>query len=233
MGILTKIHNYIRYRKWNRKIQSLVSQGAEIGKNIAWFSTDITLDASRPFLLHIGDYCKITKGVIILTHDYSLSVMRRVYGDWVGEGKETYIGDNCFIGMNSIILMGSHIGNNCIIGAGSVVHGSFPDNVVIAGNPARIISSLDDHYQKRCKKTIEEAIDCAKLFKKRMNKNPTPADLINFRFLFTPRTNDALVSYGVDSFECNGDDSNEVRKAFFDSTPYWANFNEFIKEIEK
>ena len=36
------------------------------------------------------------------------------------------IGDNCFIGMNSIILKGTSIGNNVIVGAGSVVHGSFP-----------------------------------------------------------------------------------------------------------
>ena len=232
MGIITKIHNLYEKFKWNRKIRFLTSHGAEIGNKIAWFSTDITIDSSRPYLLHIGNYCKITKGVIILTHDYSLSVMRRVYGIWVGEGKQTYIGDNCFIGMNSIILMGSHIGNNCIIGAGSVVHGVFPDNVVIAGNPARIISSLDDHYKNRCIKTIDEAKECAKLFKNRLNKNPSPSDLIGFKFLFTPRTDDALLSYGVDSFECNGDEPVEIKKAFFDSSPYWESFDAFLKEIE-
>ena len=52
------------------------------------------------------------------------------------------IGDNCFIGMNSIILKGTSIGNNVIVGAGSVVHGSFPDNCIIAGNPAKIIRQL-------------------------------------------------------------------------------------------
>lgn len=49
------------------------------------------------------------------------------------------IGDNCFIGMNSIILKGTRIGNNVVVGAGSVVHGTFPDNCIIAGNPAKII----------------------------------------------------------------------------------------------
>ncbi len=49
------------------------------------------------------------------------------------------IGKNCFIGMNSIILKGTVIGDNSIVGAGSVVSGNFPGNVVIAGNPARII----------------------------------------------------------------------------------------------
>lgn len=49
------------------------------------------------------------------------------------------IGDGCFIGANSIILKGTHIGTNCVVGAGSVVSGTFPDNVIIAGNPAKIV----------------------------------------------------------------------------------------------
>lgn len=49
------------------------------------------------------------------------------------------IGDDCFIGANSIILKGTVLGKNVIVGAGSVVHGTFPDNVVIVGNPAKII----------------------------------------------------------------------------------------------
>lgn len=231
MNVINMICRKYRQGKWNQRIQSLISNGAEIGNKIAWFSPDITIDSTRPYLLHIGDYCKITKGVIILTHDYSLSVMRRVYGEWIGEGKETFIGDNCFIGMNSIILMGTHIGDNCIVGAGSVVHGKFPDNVVIAGNPAKIICTLDEHYQKRCEKTIEEAKECAQLIKERLKREPTPKDLIGFRFLFTPRTNEALAEYGIDNFACNGDEPEEVRKAFFETTPHWESFEDFLKDI--
>ncbi len=49
------------------------------------------------------------------------------------------IGDGCFLGANSIILKGTILGKNCVVGAGSVVTGVFPDNVIIAGNPAKII----------------------------------------------------------------------------------------------
>lgn len=53
------------------------------------------------------------------------------------------IGDNVSIGANATILGDITIGNNVIIGAGSVVVKDVPDNCVIAGNPARIIKSLE------------------------------------------------------------------------------------------
>ena len=53
------------------------------------------------------------------------------------------IGNGCFIGTNSIILKGTELGCNCVVGAGSVVGGKFPDNVVIAGNPAKIVKKIN------------------------------------------------------------------------------------------
>lgn len=229
MGLLSIIQKH----RWNRKIKRLRAGGAEIGKNIAWFSNDIVVDESRPYLLHIGDYCKVTKGCVILTHDYSLSVMRRVYGVWIGEGQSTFIGDNCFIGMNSIVLMGSHIGNNCIVGAGSIVHGYFPDNVVIAGSPARVICTLQEHYEKRLKATAFEAKECALQFKRRLKSDPSPKDLIAFRFLFSPRTEEALREYNINKFGCNGDEVDEVREAFFKTEPLWPDFKTFLEDAYK
>lgn len=56
--------------------------------------------------------------------------------------KVIHIGKDCFIGMNSIIPKGTTIGDNVIIGADSVVSGKIPSNVIIAGNPAKIIKEI-------------------------------------------------------------------------------------------
>lgn len=60
------------------------------------------------------------------------------------------IGDYCWIGMNSLILPGVTLGPSTIVGGGSIVTHSFPDGyVVIAGNPAKVIKTLDKERVER------------------------------------------------------------------------------------
>ena len=66
--------------------------------------------------------------------------------------KNVKIGNNCFIGAKAIILPGVSIGDNVIVGAGSVVTKNIPSNVVVAGNPAKIIMSIDEFTQKHIEK---------------------------------------------------------------------------------
>jgi maltose O-acetyltransferase len=56
--------------------------------------------------------------------------------------KPIHIGDNCWIGGNTIVLPGITIGNNVTIGAGSVVTKDIPDNVLAFGNPCKIIRPI-------------------------------------------------------------------------------------------
>lgn len=58
------------------------------------------------------------------------------------------IGNNVYIGNNALIMPGVSIGNNVLVAAGSVVCKSVPDNVVIGGNPARILQSIEQYIDK-------------------------------------------------------------------------------------
>ena len=210
----------------------LKASGIDVGDHTIFYDPNsMSIDRQRPWMLHIGDYCKITKGTVILTHDYSRSVLRRKYGDIIGEAGETYIGDNVFIGMNSIILMGTHIGDNVIIGAGSVVSGTFPDNCVIAGNPARMIRSLDDHYLIRKEKSLVEAKQYFISFLTHYKRNPSIKEMGPFFPLFLERSEESLLREGIDT-DLNGDDSREIIDAFLKSKPIFDSYESFIRFAE-
>lgn len=74
-------------------------------------------------------------------------ILRPKYPDFDTFGK-IKIGNNVYIDNCALILPGVLIGNNVIVGAGSVVTKSVPDNVIIAGNPARIIRYVNDYEKK-------------------------------------------------------------------------------------
>ena len=90
----------------------------------------------------IGRNTDIGSGCKIIDNDFHpLPYSQRYPKEQLDKVKKRpiVIGEGCFLGANSIILKGTTLGNNVIVGAGSVVCGSFPDNVIIAGNPARVV----------------------------------------------------------------------------------------------
>lgn len=235
MKIFYKFHRLL-FRLFPQLMKSkdyiawLNTNGVEIGEGTHFFSPcTTTVDVQRPWMLHIGSYCKITSGVTILCHDYSRSVLRRVYGTIVGEARRTYIGDNVFIGMNSTILMGAHIGNNVIIGAGSIVSGKIPDNVVVAGNPAKIIFGLDDYYNKRKEKELDESFDYFWQFYKKYKRYPKIAEMGPFFSIFLERNMTALEKNNVFT-RLSGDNQEEVIRDFLSSAGAYKNYNEYIAD---
>lgn len=225
-----KLIYFPRLCKPNTFNRILSLEGFEIGKGTFFYDPNsMTIDRERPWMLKIGEYCKITRGTIILTHDYSRSVLRRKYGEIIGEAGKTIIGDNVFIGMNSIILMGTKVGNNVIIGAGSVVSGTIPDDVVVAGNPAKVIRTLDEHYQRRKKKSIEEAKLYAREFTNRNNRKPSTKEMNAFFPLYLERNIESINRSGI-NINLNGDNRNEILSDFLKSKAVYDSFEEFLSD---
>ncbi|MEE1107648.1 sugar O-acetyltransferase [Macrococcoides canis] len=88
----------------------------------------------------IGDNCMVAPGVHIYTATHPIDPMERNSG--LEYAKPVVIGDNCWIGGRSIINPGVTIGNNVVIASGTVVTKDIPDNVVVAGVPAKVIKQI-------------------------------------------------------------------------------------------
>lgn len=120
----------------------------KIGKNCRFVGTPNY--GSEPYLIEIGDNSTVSFDVAFVTHDAATRVIRNlpdgnpetvIYGP-------IKVGKNCFIGCRSVILPNVTIGDNAIIGAGSIVNRSIPENSVAAGNPCKVICSLDEYRKK-------------------------------------------------------------------------------------
>lgn len=125
-------------------IDHLRSIGTKIGSDCYIYSED--LETCEPYLVTIGNGVTIAGGVSFTTHDDSVEAYYKK--DTLIVGRIT-IGDDCFLGTNSIFLPGVTLANKCIVGAGSVVTKSFLEKgSVIAGCPAKKICNVDDLYEK-------------------------------------------------------------------------------------
>ena len=86
--------------------------------------------------------------------------------------------------MKTTILKGVTVGNNVIIGANSLVNKDIPDNCVVAGNPAKVIMSLDEYYKKRVAAQEDEAIELVRLYREVYKKDPDKRALHEFFICF-------------------------------------------------
>ncbi len=118
-----------------RRIKYLRQQGVKIGEKCRVRTMKFS---TEPYLIEIGDHVAIAANTELITHDGATWCFDEELGG--GVFGRIRIGNNVFIGVNCIILSNTTIGDNCIVGAGSVVRGNFPENSVICGNPAQVIS---------------------------------------------------------------------------------------------
>ena len=137
------------YRLTRNELLYAKSIGVKIGDGC---SVEKATWGSEPYLITIENRVQITHGVKFYTHGGAW-VFRMFKPDFDFFGK-IHIGEGSYLGNNAMIMPGVTLGKNCIVGAGSVVTKSFPSESVIAGCPARRISSIEDSFEKNKKYNI-------------------------------------------------------------------------------
>ena len=115
----------------------------EVGENFFANYNCTIIDVAK---VKIGDNCQLAPNVSIYTagHPVHPDSRNSLYEYGIG----VTIGDNVWIGGNTVILPGVHIGSNTVIGAGSVVTKDIPDWVIAAGNPCRVIRKITEDDRK-------------------------------------------------------------------------------------
>lgn len=162
------VNNYVSY---------LRRKGVIVGDNFRAFNLDtINIDLSRPSLISIGDNVSVNRNFTILTHDFVSGIFIQCYSNVLPSTGHVNIGNNVGTGQNVTILKGVTIGDNVFIGANSLVTKDIPANSIAAGSPCRVIMTLDDYYKKRQIACVNEAIEFALSIQKRFHRRPVISD---------------------------------------------------------
>lgn len=139
-----------RYHRW--LVQRLRRRGAKIAADCRIIGKPSF--GSEPYLVEIGRHVTISSDCMLITHDGATWVFRDQprYQHVISYGAIRIL-DNCFIGARSTILPGVTIGPNAIVGAASLVNKDVPPGVVVAGNPARVICTVEEYAEKQLART--------------------------------------------------------------------------------
>ena len=133
---------YYTPEQWARYLGVNIGQDNLLSKD-AW--------GGEPYLITIGSHCQLTNSKFF-THG-GAQVVRHLDPKFDCFGK-IVIGDYVYIGTNSLIMPGVTLGDHTLVAAGSVVTKSFPGGLVLAGNPARIVCTIEEYYERNKKYNI-------------------------------------------------------------------------------
>ena len=208
--------------------------GVSVGNNIEIFNPrETVIETLNPHLLHIGSNVSMTGPITILTHDYSVCVLKKwTGGEILGKQRKTEIGNNVFLGWGCCILPGAVIGDNTIIGAYAVVSGILEGNAVYAGNPARKICSITEYYKKTKDKQIVDACTIYREYKKKYNSIPPKELFHEYFYLFEGGNYDSLPNAFKLKFADHGNLEETIRY-FNKHKSLFHSYEEFIDYAEK
>lgn len=142
MSVINTMKDLIRRITGEVPTKTLVKRGLKVGDNFNR-QQGCFIDPTHCFLIEIGDDVTFSIRVAVLAHDAST---KKLLG-YTKIGK-VHVGNHVFVGANTTILPNVVIGDNAIIGAGSVVTKNIPSNMVAAGNPAKVICSVEEYTKK-------------------------------------------------------------------------------------
>ena len=111
-----------------------------------------------------------------MTHDFASGVFLKKYNELINSSGRVKLGNNIYIGRDVTILKGVSIGDNCVIGLGSIVTSDIPSDSVAVGAPARVICTIDEYFSRRKGRCLEEAFEYARSIRQNFGREPQVED---------------------------------------------------------
>ena len=206
--------------------------GVKVGNNVKFrYPKHTVIDMNRPSLIEIGNNVDINDNFTIMTHDFGTYVFRNLYHDFVASSGRVKIGSNIYFGRDVTVLKGVTIGDNCIIGLGSIVTRDIPSNSVATGVPCRVVCSIEEYYKKRRQIQVKEAIELGVSIIENLNRQPVITDFKEEWVLFL--TESDMEKYPDILPQVNLRIGNIKEEFFRQRILYFNGWEEFLNEINK
>jgi len=144
--MIGRLWTLLMERKRRRYLALLQARGMRIGAGVT-IEDGFFFDPSHCYLIEIGARCTLAPNVRLVAHD--ASTKRLLGATRLGR---IVIEEDCFLGDSVLILPGVTVGKASIVGAGAVVSKSIPAGSLAAGNPARVLGTVEAYRQRQAQR---------------------------------------------------------------------------------